>query len=189
MSTSQGAGALPWWYLTFYRYSWPAWWIGTALIMGSWADVVSSSVGWFGFAVAAVAAFGSYILPTVAGVKSDDFVLLNSRLLKTKDAAYHNAMERFANGASLMYDGVAFAFRPNNETASGVAASTEDVDDVSAREIADHAKAVFRELTATSPEFASAVAGRTFRVSIMSSFEPDARELCRVVDGKLTWQR
>jgi hypothetical protein len=178
----------PIWYVWFHKAYWPTWWIGTVLIACSWFRIVTPTVGWIGFSMAAMAALGSYVLPVLAGVKPQDCVILDSRLLKAKGEAYHNAMERFRNGASLMYDGVAFGFRPNNEIACGVLAGSAALDDTSATEIAEHAKAVFDKLTSESAEFASAVDGRTFRISIMSGTDANPRELCRVIDGKLEWR-
>lgn len=70
--------------------------------------------------MAGTAALGSYILSSIAGIKPEDYVILDSWLVKNKGDAYYNAMERFRNGATLMYDGVAFGFRPNNEIARPV---------------------------------------------------------------------
>jgi len=178
----------PIWYIWFYKAYWPVSWIGIALIAGSSFGIVTPTVGWIGFGLAGMAALGSYVLPSLAGVKPEDYVVLDSRLLKTRGEAYHNAMERFRHGASLTYDGVAFGFRPNNEIACGVVADSVELDDSTATEIAEHAKSVFDKLTSECTEFASAVDGRTFRISIMSEFDEDARELCRVIDGKLDWQ-
>ncbi|MFC1757453.1 hypothetical protein ACFL2H_01625 [Planctomycetota bacterium] len=188
-ASSREPNVTPMWYVWFYKAYWPAWWIGTILIALSWFDAVTPTVGWAGFALAGVAALGSYVLPSLAGVKQEDYVILDSRLLNSKGSAYHNAIERFRNGASLMYDGVAFGFRPNNEIACGVVADTTDLDDTAASEIAAHAQSVFDKLISECSEFKLAVADRTFRISIMSGVDQSAREICRVVDGKLNWQR
>lgn len=181
--------ASPAWYVWFYKAYWPAWWIGTALIACSWFDIVTPTAGWIGFGLAGAAALGSYVLPSLAGVKPEDYVILDSRLLKTKGEAYQNAIERFRNGASLMYDGVAFGFRPNNEIACGIVADTTELDDTGASELAEHARSVFDTLSAESTEFKTVINGRTFRISIMSGGDASARELCRVVDGRIDWQR
>lgn len=186
--TPQHAVAAPTWYLLFARIYWPAWIIGTALIVLSWMQWVTPTVGWVGFAIAGIATLGSYVLPSIVGGKQDDYVVLDSRLLATKDDAYRDVMERFRNGASLMYDGVVFVFRPGNEIACGIVASSADLDDASARETANHAESVFSTLKSASPEFASAVADRTFRISIMS-IDDHATEICRVVNRELQWQR
>ena len=167
----------------------PAWWGGTILIALSWFGVVTPTVGWVGFALAGAVSLGSYIFPSLAGVKPEDYVILDSRLLNVKGDAYFNAIERFRNGASLMYDGVVFGFRPNNEIACGIVADTTDLDDTAAAELARHAKSVFDKLVFECAEIKSAVEGRTFRISIMSGVDQSARELCRVVDGQLDWRR
>ena len=183
--TTQHAQTAPYWYVLFYQLYGPAWWIGTALIAGSWFNIVSPTVGWVGFGIAGAAALGSYVLPSLAGVKPEDYVILDSRLLKSKGEAYSDALERFSNGATLMYDGVAFGFRPDNEIACGVVAQSPNINESEARDIADHAQSVFDTLTAASSEFASAVAGQTFRISIMSGMDANATELFRVVDGNI----
>lgn len=185
----QGVATSPTWYVWFYKAYWPAWWIGTALIIASWLNVVTPTIGWIGFALAGTAALGSYVLQSIAGIKPEDYVILDSRLVKNKGDAYYNAMERFRNGATLMYDGVAFGFRPNNEIACGVLAGTETLTELSAMELAAHTQSVFAQLQSECEEFASAVADHTFRISIMSGHDAHARELCRVIDGKLQWQR
>lgn len=188
-TTPQEVTSTPTWYVWFYRAYWPAWWIGSALIAASWFHIVTPTIGWIGFALAGTAALGSYILPSIAGIKPEDYVILDSRLIKNKGDAYYNAMERFRNGTTLMYDGVVFGFRPNNEIACGILAGTETLTESSAMERAEHAQSVFSQLQAECPEFASAVAAHSFRISIMSGPDSNARELCRVVDGKLQWQK
>lgn len=146
---------------------WAVWWIGVALIVGSWFDIVSRTVGWVGFGMAALATFGSQVLRPLIRSEPEEYVILDSRLLNSKGEGYRHAMERFRNGAMLMYDGVVFGYRPNNEIACGVVADSIDLTDSAAMEIADHVKAVFEALISQCPEFASAVDGRTFRISIM----------------------
>ncbi|WP_148619098.1 hypothetical protein [Mariniblastus fucicola] len=183
--TTQHARTAPSWYVLFYQLYGPAWWIGTGLIAGSWFNIASPTVGWIGFGLACAASLGAYVLPSLAGVKPEDFVVLDSRMLNSKGEAYSDALERFSNGATLMYDGVAFGFRPDNEIACGVVAQSSDINETEAREIADHAETVFDTLTASSPEFASAVAGQTFRISIKSGMDANATELFRVVDRSI----
>ncbi len=151
--------------------------------MCSWAELVSHEVGWLGVALAGSAYVGSLVLPPWAGVKADDQVMLDSRLLKARGEGYLNAIERFRNGSTLVYDGVGFAFRGESEIACGILADQGDLTEVKARELADHAQASFDQLRSTSPEFATAVAGYKFRISIVQG----TRELCRVVDGQLVW--
>ena len=188
-NTPQEVATSPSWYVWFYKAYWPTWWIGTALIVASWLNVVTPTIGWAGFALAGTATLGSYVLPSIARIKPEDYVILDSRLVKNKSDAYHNAMDRFRSGATLMYDGVAFGFRPNNEIACGVLAGTLSLTEPAAMELAEHAQSVFAQLQSESDEFASAVADHTFRISIMSSNDAHARELCRMIDGKLQWQR
>jgi hypothetical protein len=159
------------------------------LIVGSWFNIVSPTVGWVGFGIAGGATLVSYILQSRVGSKREDYVYLDSRLLNFKDDLYMNAMARFTNGAMLMYDGVAFGFRPGNEIACAVPASSPNADEAHAREIADHAQSVFETLKSASPEFATAVAGQTFRISILSSMDPDATEIYRVREGDIESRR
>ncbi len=182
---TQAAQAVPYWYVLFSQLYWPMWWMGTALIAGNWFNLVSPTVGWVGFGLAGAAALGSYVLPSLAGIRPEDYVVLDSRLLNSKGEAYSDALKRFSNGATLMYDGVAFGFRPDNEIACGVVAQSPSVNQSEARDIADHAQSVFDALTVSSPEFASAVAGKTFRISIMSDMNANATELYRIVDGNI----
>jgi hypothetical protein len=169
--TLQEPIAAPIWSTWFYQLYWPAWWVGTALIAGSWFGLVSSNVGWIGFGLSGAAALGSYVLPSLAGVKTEDYVILDSRLLKTKGDAYVNAIERFKDGASLMYDGVSFGFRPGDEIACGIVADNTDLDDEAAMALANHAQTVFDNLKSESTEFRTAVVGRQFRISIMSGMD------------------
>lgn len=187
--TPQAAQAAPYWYVLFSQLYWPVWWIGTALVAGSWFNIVSPTVGWVGFGLAGAVALGSYVLPSLAGVKHEDYVVLDSRLLNSKGEAYSDALERFSNGATLLYDGVAFCFRPNNEIACGVVAQSPNINESEARDIVDHARSVFDNLITASPEFALSVSGQTFRISIMSGMDANATELFRSVDGKLESRR
>ncbi|QDT03334.1 hypothetical protein K227x_17160 [Rubripirellula lacrimiformis] len=175
-------------YVLFYKVYWPTWWLGTAIVALSWFGIVTPTVGWIGFALAGSAALGSYVLPSLVGVKPTDGVNLDSRLLRSKGDGYHKAIKRFQDGALLMYDGVAFGLRSNDEVACGIAADTTDLDELVAWELARHAQSVFDTLSAESVEFRATVDGRTFCISIMSGNGPSGRELCRVVDGKLDWR-
>ena len=82
--------------MLFYRYYSPVWWIGTTLIVSSYFKHVSPTVGWVGFGMAGAAALGSYVLPSLAGIKREEYVILNSRLLKSKGKTYSYVMERFS---------------------------------------------------------------------------------------------
>jgi hypothetical protein len=48
--------------LLFRRVLWGMWWAGTALIILSWFNVVSNTVGWIGFAVALASSFISVMV-------------------------------------------------------------------------------------------------------------------------------
>ena len=188
MSETTDYRECPLWYVWFYHLYWPAWIGGTILIVCSWANLVSPTIGWVGFGVACAAAVGSYVLPTVAGLtKNEDYVALNSRQLAERGDVYLDAMTRFKNGATLGYDSVAFGFRSDSEIACGAVASSSNIDETEAIDIATHATDVFDLLVERCPEFASVVKDRSLRISIMSSFDPDAEEICQVVDGKFDW--
>lgn len=184
-SATPGAAETPFWYLLFCKIYGPVWWTGTAIVIASWINIVSPTVGWAGFCLAGAAALGSYFLPSLVGAKPEDHVTLDSRLLKTKGDAYTDAIKRFMAGATLTYDGVAFGFRPDDEIACGIVASSSSVGESDAREIADHAESVLEILKDSSPEFATAVAGKRFRISIVSSMDAYNTELYRVVDGHM----
>jgi hypothetical protein len=175
----------PYWYVLFYQLYWPAWWLGTACIAASWLQLVPPTAGWIGFGLAGAATLGSLVLPSLAGIKPEDYVVLDSRLIHSRGEAYFDALARFSNGATLMFDGVAFGFRPQNEIACSVVAHSPNINDLETNEIADYAHSVFDTLSQKSPEFASAVTGQTFRISVMSSMDENATELFRWIDGKI----
>jgi len=60
-------------------------------------------------------------------------------------------MNRFSAGATLVYDGIAFGFRPDNEIACGVVAQSPEINESEARVIADHAQSVYVTLTQSWP--------------------------------------
>ena len=182
-NSSQPAFAAPYWYVLFHQFHQPVWWIGTALIVGSWFKIVSPSVGWIGFALACAIALGALVLPPLAGVKREDVVILDARLISSKGEAYFDAMNRFSNGATLVYEGTAFGLRINDEIACRVIADSPNINEEEAFQISEHAQSIFDTLTQNSPEFAAAVNGKTFRVSVISSQDPNATELYRFVDG------
>lgn len=179
--------ASPVWYVWFYKAYWPAWWGGLALIACSQLDIPKPMLGWIGFGLAATAAIGSYLLPSLAGIKPDDYVVLDSHQFHTRGEAYRNIMARFQNGATLMHDGVAFGIYPNHEIACGVIVYSTEVNEEIAAELAGHAKAVFDKLSSESQEFKSVAGGRTFRISIMTYVEHTPHVFCRFTDGKLEW--
>ena len=77
-------------------------------------------------------------------------------------------MEQFATGATVAFDGVDFQPRPNNEIECEITATTHELDDHGAHELAKHAKSVFDQLHSSAPEFAREVANRSLSVSILS---------------------
>ncbi|WFB37485.1 hypothetical protein P3T73_06900 [Kiritimatiellota bacterium B12222] len=44
------------------RILWGTWWMGTILVIGSWMDEVSSTIGWIGFGVSCTASFVSVVI-------------------------------------------------------------------------------------------------------------------------------
>ena len=186
-NSPEESGPSPLWYHVFYRIYGPVWWAGTGLIAASWLGFASVNLGWIGFFLAAAATVGAYVLPTLAGVQHERYVILDSRHLRLRGESYREVMANFIGGATLMHDGVAFAFRAPNVIACGIVANTEQLEDAVATEFAEHAKAVFDQLSSECPEFAEAVDGRSLRISILSGFDEKARELCRIVDGHFDW--
>jgi hypothetical protein len=100
------------------------------------------------------------------------------------------AIERFRQGATILFDGFAFGFRPGNEIACAMVSSApiEQLDERRVREDAARARAAFESLKKSSPEFASSVAGKTFRVSLLSEFGVHSAELCRIIDDQIEWK-
>ena len=186
------AADVPGWYLLFCKVYWPGWWGGTVLIALSWADYVPQIVGWLRAGLAVFVVIGARVFPKLAGIEAaQEVVALDSRMLRSKDASCRQAFERFAAGVSLMYDSVHLYLRPDNEVVGGVVSpdSLDSTNEQVMRDVAEHAQAVFDQLKAESPEFAAAVAGHPFRISVMSSYEPGAHEICRVLDGVFEWKK
>ena len=48
--------------MTFDRAVWGIWWIGTILVVLSWFDIVSTTLGWTGFAAALASSVVSIIV-------------------------------------------------------------------------------------------------------------------------------
>ncbi len=176
----------PGWKTMLGQLYWPAWCIGTALIVGSWIDLVPVSFGWMGFAIAGGASIASNFLSVSPGTQTP--VLLDSRLVQGKGDGYEDAMRCFQSGAPLVFDGVVFRILMNHEIACAIVAHATELDDDGATELASHAISVFDLLVAQCPEFAEVVRDRTFRISIMSGNDQNSVEMCRVVDGKLEWK-
>ena len=136
-------------------------------------------VGWSGVALIAALMLTSRLVSPLAGQDPIEVVVLHSWLLVSKDSAYRHVLDRFRNGATMIRDGVAFDLQPDNDIACAIAATTPQLNEKDALTVANQAKSVFDHLTANSPEFATAVAGRDFSVSVMSSFNQNVEELFR----------
>jgi hypothetical protein len=177
------------WFAFVHRLCGPIWWGGTALIALSWFDIVSARVGWIGFAIAGSTVLISYALASRVGQR-ETCVILNSQLLQTKDDRYRSVMSRFQNGDPLLYDGFAFALRGEDEIACAMVSSlpASEADEESVGADAKLANSVFKTLQERSEEFSNIISGKSFRVSVLSSFESDAFEICRVHDEALLWQ-
>src|SRR5690606_37069140 len=100
----------PLWYLIFYHLYRPAWYVGLSMIVASWFDVVTPTVGWYGFGVIAAIWLASKVLPSIAGARNSEVLILDSRSLRARDEIYHHAIKRLSEGEWLMYDGVSFAY-------------------------------------------------------------------------------
>lgn len=183
-----GRGTMPLWYTVCRNVYWPAWLIGAGLIACSWFRIVSNTVGWIGFVISGAAVFVSYLLSHYARANQRDYVGLDSRLLATRGESYRSALERFRGGAPLIFDGAVFQIRSNADVVCMIAADPIELDDSSAREIASHASSVFNRLSSESEDFATSVADHTFHVSVVSSLDPEARELCRITNGSVDWR-
>lgn len=168
-ATPGSSAGYPGWYLLFCRIYSPVWWVGTGLVVLSWIRVVPPLVGWIGFGITLAVWAGGSMLPKLVGIKAEDFVALNSQMLLARGENYLQAMQRFAQGATLMYDGICFGLRPPQEIASALVApsSTDELKDQVVRELAAFATGVFDNLKATSPEFAATVLNRTVRISLV----------------------
>jgi hypothetical protein len=187
-NTTRDVANVPFWYVYFYHAYWPTWCVGVVLIA---VGLLASEpiLGWIGFGIAGCMYLGAYFLPSLAGVTHRDHAWIDSRNLLWKDDVFRDAVSKFKKGGTIVLDGVAFGFRPGNEIACGVVTGTMDMDETSARRAASHAKGVFERLKAESVEFATAVEGRLFRISIVSGYELSAVELCRIVDDTIEWKR
>lgn len=158
------------------------------MIVASWFDLVSVSLGWTGFAIAGVATIASNILSVSPQSGEPELVLLDSRMMHGKGDGYEEGMRRFQSGSQLLFDGVTFQLMRHDEIACVVFAHATELDDDGATELASHAISVFDLLVAKCPEFAEASRDRVFRISIMSSNDQNTVEMCRVVNGKLEWK-
>lgn len=178
---------VPGWYSVFLGIYIPAWWIGTALIAASWVQLVPATIGWAGFGLTAAASLGSYLLPSLAGVRRStdpELVIVSSRSLSEKNEACLNAMIRFREGARLQFDGMMFMVQPDNSLECAIATNTLRLSEDDAKRFAEEAMDIFVCLMNASVDFAEIVRGRVVRITITSSFGPGAVEHCRVVDGE-----
>lgn len=174
----------PWWYLLFYRFYLPAWYLGTILLVFSWLEMIAQAAGGVGIGMLAAAYAGNYLVPRLAGKKPEELVVLDSRLLKTRGDDYRQTIQHFLDGATLMLDGAAFRLQPVNEVACGIYTYNAELSDNKAAEIASHAQCVFDLLMRECPEFESSACGKRFRISILFRSIDDTAVVCRLLDGK-----
>jgi len=187
-ATSIEKGASPRWHTWLCDALGPAFYIGITLLSLSLNSVVSARLGWLGFALAVPAAIVSLRLKRAAIIEPRSYVILNVHLLNSKGGAYHNAIDRFQKGDSLIYDGIEFVCCSKNEVVCRVVADRTNLDANAALEIAARAQSVFKSLRINSAEFDTAVNVRNARVVIMSGHGASAFEICRVIDGNLNWR-
>lgn len=173
----------PWWYLLFYRLYGPIWYLGLVLLICSWFEMVAHAAGGIGIGMLAFAYGGNYLVPRLAGKKPEELVVLDSRLLKTRDGDYRQTMQHFLDGATLMLDGAAFRLEPANQIGCGIYTYNADPSDDQVNEIAGHAQSVFDLLVRECPDFESTVCGRQFRISILYRSMSDTAIICRLIDG------
>lgn len=114
--------------------------------------------------------------------------MLNEHLLSSKGGAYHNAINSFQNGDTLIYDGIEFACPSKKEIVCRVVADRTSLDDNAVFEIAAHTQSVVESLRNKSAEFDSAISVRKPRIVIASGNDANAFELCTVVDGSIDWR-
>jgi hypothetical protein len=173
-----------------YRIYWFAWLAGTGLILLSWVDVVSPTIGWVGFGIACGAAFLSYIPRGRGQGKTENWVVLTKAMIDSKDRGYDVAMEQLRKGGMVYYDGIAFCVRPGNEIACAVVASwpVAELDEVGVLRDVERTKAWFEALSRLSPEIAAIALGKNLRVSLFSDYGPEAFEICQVGEGRIEWK-
>lgn len=157
--------------------------MGLVLLICSWFEMVAHAAGGVGIGMLAFAYGGNYLVPRLAGKKPEELVVLDSRLLKTRDGDYQQNMQHFLDGATLMLDGAAFRLEPANQIGCGIYTYNADPSDDQVNEIAEHAQSVFDLLVRECPDFESTVCGRQFRISILYRSMSDTAIICRLIDG------
>ncbi|MCG8455249.1 MAG: hypothetical protein MI919_03140 [Holophagales bacterium] len=178
---------IPAWYALFLRAHLPAWWLGFALVAGSWVGWVTPMVGWLGFGLACLATLGAWVLPKLVGPRAAEKVVLDSRLLEARGTDYEEVMEGFRAGSLLSFDGCGFRLLPGDSLGGAVVSASSDR--AEAEEAVGHARTVFRRLAEQSPEFAAIAGDRKLEVVVLSSYEATARETWRWAEGELIEQR
>jgi hypothetical protein len=176
------------WHVWLSDSQFPAFYMGSTMLILSLAGFVPARLGWLGFAFALPAAVLSYRLKRPAVVEPRGYVMLNAHLLASKGGAYHNVIDRFQDGDTLIYDGMEFDCRSDKEIECRIVADRINLNDNAVIEIATHAQSVLRSLSNDSADFGAAVAGRGVKVLIMSGYGKTAFELCRVLDGEIDWR-
>jgi hypothetical protein len=84
--------------MSLHRFYWAAWLTGTALIVLSWARVVTPTVGWIGFTTACGAALLSYIPRRSSPPASEDWAVLTTAMLESKDRSYESVIQHLRGG-------------------------------------------------------------------------------------------
>ena len=173
-----------------HRVCWSAWAAGTALILLSWVNIVSPTVGWVGFAIACSAALLSYLPQRAAQGTGHDWAVLTQAMLEAKDHGYDVAMEHFRRGGTIFYDGMAFTVYPNSRfSLVGVASvPLAELDEIRAQREAERLQARFEALTRLSPEVAGAAQDKALRVSLISEYGARGFEICQVAEGRVEWK-
>lgn len=173
-----------------HRVCWSAWLVGTGLIILSWVDFVSPTVGWAGFGIALGATLLSYIPQRYAPRRAEDWACLTKAMIESKDSGYETAMGQLRRGGAVFYDGITIAVRPGNEFALGAVTSlpVAELDDVRVHQEVDRAKAAFETLARISPEVAGFADNHQLRITLFSKYGTKGFEICRVVDGKIEWK-
>jgi hypothetical protein len=172
------------------RVYWSVWLVGSALIVLSWEDIVSPTLGWVGFSLACGAAFASYLPQRRVARKAQEWAVLTKAMVEARDHGYQVAMEHLGRGRTIVYEGLAFALRPGDEVALAAVASAApaELDEARVLRDAEQAQACLENLARLSSEVAAAVHAKKVRVTLMSEFGARGKEICSVADGRVEWQ-